>query len=111
MEKIKFTLEKRTVQLLYVMFIATYVAISFIVTGVFFGKVSFNHVLYVVNIIIILFLIRQNYNPVFEQVKSGVKRKQLIVLASVIVLIMFLAFVLINIHGELGGAQHRFPVK
>jgi hypothetical protein len=107
-EKIKFSFTKNTVLLVYVTFISLYVAVSFIVTGVFAGKVLFNHVLYVVNIIVVLVLLSRIQNPFSQEVNSEIKLKHLQVLAIVLIAIVLLAVVLVNVHGELAGSQVRF---
>ena len=89
-------------------FISVYVAISFIVTGVFAGKVFFNHVLYVVNIVVVLALLSIIQNPFSKELDSGIKRKHAQVLAVVLIVIVLLAVLLVNIHGELAGSQVRF---
>lgn len=107
-EKIKFSFTKNTVLLVYVTFISLYVAVSFIVTGVFAGEVLFNHVLYVVNIVVVLVLLSRIQNPFSQEVDSEIKLKHLKVLAIVLIAIVLLAVVLVNIHGELAGSQVRF---
>jgi len=107
-EKAKFYFARNTVRWIYVAFISVYVAISFIVTGVFAGKVFFNHVLYVVNIVVVLALLSIIQNPFSKELDSGIKRKHAQVLAVVLIVIVLLAVLLVNIHGELAGSQVRF---
>ena len=110
-EKIKFSFTKGTVLFIYLTFFSVYVAISFIVSGIFAGNVPFNHVLYVVNIVIVLVLFRLVQNPFSKELNSGLKRKHLLVLAITLIIIVLLALLLVNIHGELGGSQTRFGLK
>ena len=110
-EKTKFSFTKRTVLFIYLSFISVYVAISFIVSGVFAGSVPFNHVLFVVNIGIVLILLRLVSNPFSKELNSGLKRKHLLVLAITLIVIVLLALILVNIHGELGGSQTRFGLN
>ena len=107
-EKTKFSFSKRTVLFTYLAFISVYVAISFIVSGVFAGKVPFNHVLYVVNIGVVLALLKGVQNPFSKELNYSINKKHLQVLAAVLIVIVLLALLLINIHGELGGSQSRF---
>ena len=107
-EKSKFTFTKNTVFTVFASFISVYVAVSFIVTGVFAGMVHFNHILYVVNIGIILSLLRLIQNPFSKEANSDLMRRHLQVLAIVLIVIVLLAFVLVNIHGEISGSHNRF---
>ncbi len=103
-EKTKFSFTKNTLVLIYLAFISVYVAESFIVTGVFAGIVHFNHILYVVNIGIVLILISRIKDPFYRELSSGLKRVHLHALVAVLIIIVLLAVVLVNIHGELGGS-------
>jgi hypothetical protein len=107
-EKSKFSFKKHTVLFIYFTFISVYVAISFIVSGIFAGRVPFNHVLYVVNIGVVLVLLRLVQNPFSKELNSGIKRIHLQVLAITLIVIVLLALLLVNIHGDLGGSQKRF---
>lgn len=108
LEKSKFNITKKTVFLLYITFISVYVAISFIVSGVLGGVIPSNHVLYVLNIAVLVILLSKNQSPFSDTITSVLTKKHVIFLVSIVVLILLLAFILINIHGELGGAQIRF---
>jgi len=107
-EKIKFCFTKGTVLFVYLTFFSVYVAISFIVSGVFAGKVPFNHILYVVNIGVILFLLARIQTPFSKELNSSVTITHLQILAIILVAIVLLAVLLVNIHGDLGGSQTRF---
>jgi hypothetical protein len=111
MEKDKFMFEKNSVWMLFVLFFTAYVAISFVVTGAFFGSILSNHVLYVVNIIVVLILLRKNRNPFFKTLKSKVNPGFLYFLLATLILILLLTLILINIHGEIGGSNNRFPLN
>ena len=110
-EIMKFSFSKSTVFFIYLTFILLYVAISFIVSGVFAGNVPFNHVLYVVNIGVVLLLLRRIQTPFSSELNSGIKRKYIQVMAMIIIVIVLLAILLVNIHGGLGGSQTRFGLK
>jgi hypothetical protein len=107
-EKSKFSFTKTTVFFIYLTFISVYVAVSFIVTGIFGGKVLFNHILYVVNICVVLFLLSKIQDPFLKEPDSGITEKHLQVLIIVLVFIVLLAVLLVNVHGELGGSNNRF---
>ncbi len=108
LEKSKFNITKKTVFLLYITFISVYVAISFIVSGVLGGVIPSNHILYLLNIAVLVILLSKNQSPFSDTITSALTKKYVIFLVSILVLILLLAFILINIHGELGGAQIRF---
>ena len=108
LEKVKFNNTKNTVFIVYLAFISVYVAISFIVSGVLGGVILSNHILYILNIAVILILLRGNQSPFSTNLTSAVTKKHLLFLVLVLTLILLLALFLVNIHGELGGAQIRF---
>lgn len=107
-EKTKFNFTGKTVFMTYLTFITVYVAISFIVSGVFAGTVPFNHILYVVNIGVVVLLLAKIRNPFSEIVNPGLKQIHFFVFVLILISIVLLAFILINVHGELGGSQTRF---
>ena len=107
-EKSKFIFTKNTVLVVFITFISVYVAVSFIVSGVFAGKLPFNHVLYVVNIVVVLFLLRFVQNPFVMKIIPDLKINHLRFLATILVIIVLLALLLVNIHGELNGFHNRF---
>jgi len=94
MEKVKFMFAKKTVWLLFVLFFTAYVAVSFVVTGAFFGSISSNHVIYVINIIVVIILLRKSRPPFFSELNESVHRKFYILLLSVLILIAMLAAIL-----------------
>lgn len=110
-EKLKFSFSERTILFIYLSFILVYVAISFIVSGVFAGSVPFNHVLYVVNIGIVLILLTRIQSPFSLELNSAVKQAHYLVFAIVFIVVIVLALVLVNIHGELEGSQTRFGLN
>lgn len=107
-EKSRFSFARNTVFLIYLTFISVYVAISFIVSGVFAGKIPSNHILYVVNICVVLVLLSRIRDPFSKELNTGLTQKHLQVIGMVLILIVLLAVVLINVHGELSGLQNRF---
>jgi len=110
-EKVSFNSGKSQVTFLFISLFSAYVAVSFIVTGIFFGKVLSNHILYLVNIFIVLLLLRKSESPFFDKPETGVSRRFLILLPLVIAVILLLGLILVNIHGEISGANHRFTLN
>jgi hypothetical protein len=103
--------ERKDVMLLFILYFAAYIFISYCVTGAFSGNFMLNHHLYVVNIVAALVLLSKRYPAFFPD--SGLEingAKCLKYLAAVVVIILVLSLVLINIHGELNGANSRFPI-
>jgi hypothetical protein len=107
-EKSKFVISQNTILMVFLTFLSVYVAVSFIVSGVLAGKLPFNHVLYVVNIAVIMFLLRFVKNPFAVKLNQYLKINHLRFLATILVIIVLLALLLVNIHGELNGFHNRF---
>ena len=106
----KDSLKRKDVMVLFVLFFASYIFISYCVTGAFSGTFLLNHHLYVANILAVLVLLGQRF-PAFIN-HSGLEMKGtewLQYFTAIIVLIIILTLILINIHGELNGANARFP--
>ncbi len=108
LEKSKFNITRNTVFLIYLTFISVYVAISFIVTGAFAGVVLSNHILYVLNIVAVLIVLHSGQNPFSIELNSVLTKKHFLIFVFVLIAILLLALILVNFHGELGGAQIRF---
>ena len=93
-----------------ILYLAAYIFISYCVTGAFSGHFMLNHHLYIVNFIVVLILLKKDYPAFFQnQVLDISGSKWIKYLVAVIAIIFVFAFVLINIHGELNGANARFP--
>ena len=102
--------KRKDVQVLFILYFASYIFISYCVTGAFSGTFLLNHHLYVANILAVLILLGQRF-PAFIN-HSGLEMKGtewLQYFTAIIVLIIILTLILINIHGELNGANARFP--
>ena len=102
--------KRKDVQVLFILYFASYIFISYCVTGAFSGTFLLNHHLYVANILAVLVLLGQRF-PAFIN-HSGLEMKGtkwLQYFAAIIVIILVLTLILINIHGELNGANARFP--
>lgn len=107
-EKSKFRFTKKAVLFIYLTFITVYVAISFIVSGILAGKVPFNHILYVVNIVVVMFLLHFVQKSFAAELSQDIKIFHSRLLVTILIFIVLLALLLVNIHGELGGFQTRF---
>ncbi|HTN69343.1 MAG TPA: hypothetical protein VLZ33_07760 [Dysgonamonadaceae bacterium] len=92
-------------------YFAIYIFLSYLVTGALGGQFHLNHHLYVVNFIIIFILLNRIKLPVTGvQVDAMDFKKYRLLLFTVLLFIVLLAFVSISIHDGLGGAHDRFPV-
>ncbi len=111
LESSKFNITKNTVLLVLLTFISVYVAVSFIVTGVLAGVVLSNHILYILNIVIVIILLRGNQNPFSTELTSVFTKNNIFFLVLVLIVILLRALILVNFHGELGGAQIRFQLN
>ena len=104
--------KKKDVSLFFFVFLAVYILISYMVTGLFAGKMELNHHLYILNIIVIFMLARKERAAMFELLSDKVdSKKWFTYLIVVLIFIALLAIIAINTHGELGGAHNRFPVN
>jgi hypothetical protein len=93
----------------FILYLAVYIFISYCVTGAFTGNFMLNHHLYIVNFVVVLVLLGKKFPAFFQH--GGLElsgTKWLLYLISVIVVIIVLSLILINIHGELNGANARF---
>lgn len=108
--KSKDSFRRKDVLVLFILYFASYIFISYCVTGAFGGHFMLNHHLYVVNFIVVLVLLNKHYPAFFQNPGLDLSgTKWLKYMAVVIVIILVLVVVLINIHGELNGANTRFP--
>ena len=97
---------------LMVSYFITYIIISYIVTGALTGRFHLNHHLYVINFLVIIYLINMKKPVVFKPEEQEINSKRwLVYLIGIIVVIIFLALILISIHDGLPGAQYRFPLN
>lgn len=110
-EKSKFSFTKNTLFWVFLTYFAAYVALSFIVSGVLAGHVPFNHVLYVVNIVVILALLSMPQSSFTSVLNNDVKRIHWKILTMILIFVVLLALVLVNIHDELSGSQNRFDIN
>jgi len=103
--------ERKDVMLLFVLYFAAYIIISYCVTGAFKGIFLFNHHLYVVNFIVVLILLGKHFPAFSEHPVPDINVKRWIQYAvGIVIVILLLALISINIHQEMGGANNRFPL-
>jgi len=107
--KSKDPFERKDVRLLFIVYFAAYILISYCVTGAFTGKFLSNHQLYVVNFIVVLILIGKHLPAFIENPAWEINSKYWWSYTMAIVsTILLLSFIVINLHGQLGGANNRF---
>lgn len=102
--------KNRTLLGLFLAVFTSYILVSFIVTGAFGGKFHSNHFLYLVNLGAALLLSFRVSNPFVLNTATNqvIGKKHFLYLLIVLIFIVLLAFVLINMHGELNGSKNRF---
>lgn len=111
-ERVNFSFSRNNVWLIFGFYIVNYVAVSFIVTGAFAGNIMLNHILYVVNLIVIFLLAGKLTLPFRRVLYASINVRQWgIYLFFIVIFISIIAFISISIHGEMGGAHDRFPVN
>ena len=102
--------KRKDVQVLFILYFASYIFISYCVTGAFSGTFLLNHHLYVVNFVVVLVLLGRNFPAFFQDPGLDIRgTKWLQYFVAVVVIILILTFIIINIHSELNGANARFP--
>jgi hypothetical protein len=108
--KNEFVLGRQVVLRLFLCYLSVYIIFSYIVTGAFSGIFMSNHLLYVVNFIVILFFMYKYLSPIpiGHQYSDLRTVNWPLYFASIVSVILFLAFISIHLHGELKGVQSRF---
>jgi len=102
---------RKDVILTLLTFFAAYITVSYIVTGALTGKFLLNHHLYWVNFIIILFLLSKQFPPFLDNLSVELTGKRwLLWVSGILIVIILLALILVNIHGEIPGSNNRFQV-
>ncbi len=108
----KIAYSRNDIMKLMVSYFITFIIISYIVTGALTGRFHLNHHLYVVNFLVIGYLLSLKKPVAFSPKKQEVNRKLwLIYLIGIIVVIILLALISISIHDGIPGAQYRFPLN
>ncbi len=103
--------ERKDITHLFIIYLAAYISVSYIVSGVFAGRFPLNHQLYWINFFIILWLTGKQLTPFLTNPhKEFNTNKWLLGFGIVILTILVLAFISVNMHGVMGGAHERFPI-
>ena len=83
-----------------------YIVFSLLITGAFLSTYLIEQYLYILNLLVVIFVIRIT-KPEFYDYSISLKKWSLN-MTGVIIVIAILAFILINSHDNLKGAQKRF---
>ncbi len=101
---------RKDVMFLFLLYFTVYIFISYGVTGAFSGVFHLNHHLYVANLIVVMVLLGMKYPAFFHEPGLDIKGyRWVLCLVSILLIILILTVILINTHGELNGANSRFP--
>jgi len=101
--------ERKDVRLLFIVYFAAYILISYCVTGAFTGIFLSNHQLYVVNFIVVLILLGKRFSAFSGNPVSEINSKHWwLYTIAIVSIVILLSFVAIHLHGQLGGANDRF---
>jgi hypothetical protein len=103
------TLDYREVKTFFFGHWALYIALSFLITGAFISTYRVEQYLYIVNFVVIFFLIDRTEPEIIPRslkLFAGLKNG-----AIVLVFIGILAAIAINSHGEMKGAKKRFGAE
>ena len=102
-------ISRNSILQLFLGYWATYIFLSYGLTGGFRGNFMLNHHLYVLNFIIVILLLRQNSPSFLEIPTANVDSKNwLKYTLCILAVLVLLAFVLIHLHGDIGGKNARF---
>lgn len=100
---------RQNVRFLFILYFAVYVIFSYIVSGAFKAIFKLNHHLYIINLMVILFLVGKHFPAFSEKLHTGIRiyewSKWLVIL---VLSILVLSFISISIHGEMAGSNIRF---
>lgn len=108
--KVKVSFGKKDVMLLFLVYFAAYISVSYIVSGFFAGVFPLNHHLYWVNFIIILLLVRKQSPAFFENKISTIhSNRWFLYFVCLIILVLLLSIISTNISEGINGCQNRFP--
>ncbi len=103
------TLDYREVKIFFFGHWALYITLSFLITGAFISIYRVEQYLYLVNFVIIFFLIDRTepeINPRTLKLATGLKNS-----VFILVFIGILAAIAVNSHGEIKGAKKRFGAE
>ena len=101
--------DEKAVKQLFLLYLALYIVFSYVVSGAFAGKFQLNHHLYVVNLLVIFYLLLKKrpafFNVPVTEMDGYAWLKCLVVL---VLLVFLLALILVGIHGEIPHSNLRF---
>ncbi len=104
--------KKNEVALFLFVYLSTYAILSYVVTGIFAGKMDLNHHLYVVNIVIIFAIFKKGRMVGSESVSEAINiKKWTIFFVAIIVFIAILSLFAANFHEGLPGGHNRFSME
>ncbi len=102
---------QKEVMLLFLFYFGIYIFISYMVYGLFGGKTQLNHHLYVVNLLVVVYLLKQKFDPFQNAVSRSLNLKKLAwITVLLIVVVALLALISINAHDGIQGARDRFEL-
>lgn len=104
--------QRSDVRLTFYVYLLVYMIVSYLITGLFAGHTALNHHLYLLNAVVIYLLTLKERPAMLDKVTDKVEPgKWFVYLVVIIAFLALLSLILINIHGEMGGAHNRFPVN
>ncbi len=111
LKKSKFVFERKNVMFLFILLFTSYIALGYIVKGVFIENVPLNIHLYVLNLVIILFLLMKIKLPIADILTKHLNpRKISFMVIAMIIVIFFIALISTSIHDGIPGAHNRFTI-
>ena len=118
----KGSFNKNSVAVFLFVYLFSYTIISYVISGVFAGKMELNHHLYLLNIVLIFVLMKnrkinvnqpQTKDDSYENNLVTVKingKKWMIYLFAILFFIALLSLIAANSHGEIPGSHNRFSI-
>lgn len=102
---------RKDVIIILLTFFAAYITVSYIVTGALTGTFLLNHHLYWVNFIVIILLLRKQFNAFPDKTSDELNYSRWILwVTCILIFIIILTLILVNIHGDIPGSHNRFQV-
>lgn len=102
---------KNGVSLFLFVYLSTYALMSYLVTGLFAGKMGLNHHLYLLNIVLIFILSRKEVMEWSSKTTDSlIIKKWFLYLILILAFLAVLSLIGISSHGELPGSHNRFDI-
>ncbi len=109
-ERSKFTFGRADALFYFIVFLFMYIAASYNLKGAMGGIFLLNHHLYIVNLVVILLLLRQNSTAFTDNQVSNINIKAWTTLVfSALVVLCLLALLSSSTHDKIEGMNQRFP--